>query len=82
MSAEADKTLALDTELTCLNCGYDLRGTVSGRCPECGREFDRIGHPILCGCQDSARRRTGKRKQTIPSAARTARPAPVAAHAR
>ena len=22
----------------CLNCGYDLRGNVSGVCPECGRE--------------------------------------------
>ena len=21
----------------CLNCGYDLTGNVSGRCPECGR---------------------------------------------
>lgn len=23
---------------TCLVCGYDLRGNVSGRCPECGTE--------------------------------------------
>lgn len=21
----------------CLHCGYDLRGNLSGRCPECGR---------------------------------------------
>jgi hypothetical protein len=26
----------------CERCGYDLRGSVSGRCPECGRE-------ALCG---------------------------------
>ena len=24
----------------CLNCGYDLRGQVEPRCPECGSEFD------------------------------------------
>lgn len=23
----------------CLDCGYDLRGTKSGRCPECGTRF-------------------------------------------
>ena len=23
----------------CLNCGYNLRGNASGRCPECGYEF-------------------------------------------
>ena len=26
----------------CLECGYDLTGNVSGRCPECGRVFKRI----------------------------------------
>jgi hypothetical protein len=25
----------------CLECGYDLRGQVESRCPECGRAFDR-----------------------------------------
>ncbi len=24
----------------CLNCDYDLTGNVTGRCPECGKEFD------------------------------------------
>ncbi len=24
----------------CLGCGYDLRGQVQGRCPECGDEFN------------------------------------------
>ena len=24
----------------CTNCGYDLRGNVSGRCPECGTPVD------------------------------------------
>ena len=23
----------------CLTCGYDLRGSTSGRCPECGQSF-------------------------------------------
>jgi hypothetical protein len=27
--------------LICLNCGYDLRGTVSGRCSECGTVIER-----------------------------------------
>ena len=25
----------------CLHCGYDLRGSVSDRCPECGTAFNR-----------------------------------------
>ena len=25
----------------CEHCGYDLRGNVSGRCPECGNPFNR-----------------------------------------
>jgi len=24
---------------TCMDCGYDLRGQIDPRCPECGREF-------------------------------------------
>lgn len=24
----------------CLDCGYDLRGLETARCPECGRDFD------------------------------------------
>lgn len=27
----------------CRNCGYDLTGNVSGRCPECGQRCERIG---------------------------------------
>ncbi|MEY4005934.1 MAG: hypothetical protein RLZZ221_2030 [Verrucomicrobiota bacterium] len=27
-------------EILCLNCDYDLTGVLTGRCPECGREFD------------------------------------------
>ena len=30
-----------NAELRCLSCGYDLRATESGRCPECGSVFDR-----------------------------------------
>jgi len=26
--------------LICFECGYDLRGTPSDRCPECGQSFD------------------------------------------
>jgi len=27
------------TSTACIACGYDLTGDVSGRCPECGRDF-------------------------------------------
>src|SRR5438876_11478595 len=30
-----------DISLLCGSCGYDLRGAVSDRCPQCGRRFDR-----------------------------------------
>lgn len=30
-----------DLEPFCLACGYDLRGSPSGRCPECGTTFSR-----------------------------------------
>lgn len=30
-----------DASLLCPACGYDLRGSDSGRCPECGLEIDR-----------------------------------------
>lgn len=30
-----------DRSNKCSNCGYDLTGNVSGRCPECGREIER-----------------------------------------
>jgi hypothetical protein len=26
--------------MRCRNCGYDLRGLIEHRCPECGKEFD------------------------------------------
>jgi len=29
------------SEPFCLYCGYDMRGTPSGRCPECGAVFER-----------------------------------------
>ena len=28
------------TIVRCWTCGYDLRGLISHRCPECGRDFD------------------------------------------
>ncbi len=30
----------------CLECGYDLRGTVEPRCPECGIPFDPSSRPV------------------------------------
>ena len=33
--------MASDAELHCPECGYDLRATEAGRCPECGSVFDR-----------------------------------------
>lgn len=34
------RPLARNT-LSCVVCGYDLRGSISGRCPECDSEFGR-----------------------------------------
>jgi hypothetical protein len=31
---------------SCDGCGYDLRGIVEARCPECGLEFDPIAPPV------------------------------------
>lgn len=31
----------------CRNCGYDLRGNESGRCPECGMQFTRHFRNLL-----------------------------------
>ena len=31
---------AIDNDLCCPHCGYNLRGLTSGRCPECGNVFD------------------------------------------
>ncbi len=33
--------LHMGVEPFCLHCGYDMRGTPSGRCPECGAVFQR-----------------------------------------
>src|SRR5580693_7070002 len=30
----------IDTPGLCISCNYQLRGLVTRRCPECGREFD------------------------------------------
>jgi hypothetical protein len=29
---------------SCLNCGYNLTGNLSGRCPECGVTIGQEGH--------------------------------------
>lgn len=34
----------------CSNCGYDLRGLIEPRCPECGTKFD----PVTCKLARSA----------------------------
>jgi hypothetical protein len=31
-----------DDDVACLHCGYDLRGLVESRCPECGEAFDPV----------------------------------------
>ncbi len=31
-----------DAEPVCMTCGYDLRGSVTQVCPECGQAFDRL----------------------------------------
>ncbi len=41
-SFDDDAVRALD--LPCLRCGYSLQGLdVSGKCPECGQPFDKVG---------------------------------------
>lgn len=36
-----DRAVVLEERgLRCKQCGYDLRGQIAPRCPECGREFD------------------------------------------
>jgi len=34
--------LTVEDQRYCGNCDYDLTGNVSGRCPECGQEPDRV----------------------------------------
>ncbi len=34
------KPIFPDMDIPCPHCGYNLRGIVEPRCPECGREFD------------------------------------------
>jgi rubrerythrin len=36
----------------CIECGYDLRGQVEHRCPECGTQFDLTKPPY--GAADGA----------------------------
>ena len=39
---------------TCVHCGYDLRGCVDPRCPECGYEYRPVPEAWLCaGCGES-----------------------------
>ncbi|MBN1343620.1 MAG: hypothetical protein JXQ73_13110 [Phycisphaerae bacterium] len=34
-------TSGVDQDALCVDCGYNLRGLTTDRCPECGRAFDR-----------------------------------------
>ncbi len=38
---DAGPLSAIEQDAYCLSCGYNLRGLVQNRCPECGNEFDR-----------------------------------------
>jgi len=40
-SNDPPSQFAFDEDIFCPQCGYNLRGVESDRCPECGREFDR-----------------------------------------
>jgi len=46
MLRQIDPPPAPDATRTCGNCGYDLRGAVEARCPECGVAFDPVGPPM------------------------------------
>jgi predicted RNA-binding Zn-ribbon protein involved in translation (DUF1610 family) len=41
IQAEETTTAPAARELFCPECGYNLRGITSARCPECGTEIDR-----------------------------------------
>jgi hypothetical protein len=46
MLRQIDPPPAEKVSRCCDGCGYDLRGIVEPRCPECGLEFDPIAPPI------------------------------------
>jgi hypothetical protein len=46
MLRQIDPPPAAEVSRYCGNCGYDLRGIVNPRCPECGEQFDPIAPPV------------------------------------
>ncbi|MEM8739713.1 MAG: acyl carrier protein [Planctomycetota bacterium] len=50
------KQAAAESDLPCRDCGYNLRGCVSTRCPECGTVFV----PYTLGIDDAMAQRTWK----------------------
>ncbi len=47
--------------LRCQTCGYDLRGQVAPRCPECGRELDEHERTLLAGAMSPTVRNRAQR---------------------
>ncbi|UCG17748.1 MAG: hypothetical protein JSV19_06900 [Phycisphaerales bacterium] len=45
MSAGGDGLPAIPADIYCQECGYDLRGLTSARCPECGRSLASLRSP-------------------------------------
>ncbi len=52
----------------CSQCGYSLRANTSGRCPECGKEFDvhAIPNRIESAKQDTANGTPGSARESPP----------------
>lgn len=49
-----------DLPLPCAGCGYDLRGNLSGRCPECGIELDAEAFSTRAAIPWQERQRVGR----------------------
>lgn len=54
---------------TCLACGYDLRGAVARRCPECGVEIDRRRVPLAATPTDTMTQNSAAAAESAPISA-------------
>ncbi len=55
VSLDADSEDCLVGYVLCQSCGYDLRGSETGECPECGSEFDLASINFLSKRLDTAK---------------------------